>query len=154
MAPLLLPLSVLAYFIAHVVSGWLASRIIRSGVSGELGVVTLAFDVLYVAGWYWLLLRVFRRSERYGQVAAAIFGCTALLAAPLALATQLLIFSSNGRIAWLAPLALCAFAAMVVWSVLVLAHILRHALERPLALCVILVIVQLVSEQLLVSALP
>lgn len=153
-APLLLPLSVLAYFIVYVAAEWLASRMVRGGVSGGPGVVTLAVDVLYVAGWYWLLLRLFRRSERYGQTVAAIFGCSALLTLPLALATQLLIASSNGRIAWLAPLALFAFAAMVVWSVLISAHILRHALERPLALCVILVVAQLVSEQLLVSALP
>jgi len=153
-APLLLPLSVLAYFMVYIASEWLARRIVRGDVSNGLSVVTLALDVLYVAGWYWLLLRLFRRSERYGQTTAAIFGCTALLTLPLALAAQLLIASSNGGIAWLAPLMLCAIAALVVWSVLILAHILRHALERPLALCVILVIAQLVSEQLLVSALP
>lgn len=155
MSTLLLPLSVAAYVAVNVAAVWLAGLLILpSGNARGVGLLTLTADVIFIAAWYWLLLRLFRRDERYHQTAAAILGCTALLTPPLALAAQLVEASASGRIAWLAAPALLVFVAMVVWSVLVSAHILRHALERPLPICVILVVVQLISEQLLVSILP
>lgn len=153
-APLLLPLTVLGYFLVYVAAEWLVGAMMGGSAAQRTGIPLLAFDVLYVALWYWLLLRLFRRVERYGQTAAAMFGCAALLTPPLALAAQLVMLSDARSMAWLLPVAQLAFIALLVWSVMVSAHILRHALERSLPVCVILVVAQLVSEWLLVWALP
>jgi hypothetical protein len=105
----------------------------------------LATDVLFMSVWYWLLLALMRRRERFTQMAAAIFGYQTVLAPLFALDGALMQrFGSEGA------LSLGAYVlsfTLLVWTVVALAHILRAALERPLGLCLALAFTQVVAEE-------
>jgi hypothetical protein len=147
----LLPAAIIVYALASLLSGWAAAALLAvpSAPRRGLGYSAIVADVLFVAGWYWVLLQLFRRRERYPQTASAVFGVSALLTPPSVLAMQLVLLAVYGKVDWLSPVALIAALAMLVWTVLAMAHILRHALERGLGQCVALVLMQLAAEQLL-----
>lgn len=89
-----------------------------------------AADVLLTAALLWLVLRVTRRGHRFRQTAAAVFGTGALLA-PLVI----LLLALREPAAAYAPLALLvwtASAGVIVWFVLIVAHVLRAALDTGL----------------------
>ena len=113
------------------------------------GVLLIVADVILIGVWYWLLLLWSGRRERWTQTLAAIFGCSAWLAPPSVLTSQLVLMASGGG---LQLLALILTLVLLVWGMLINAHILRHALERSLNACIFLVILQQVAEQLLAIA--
>src|ERR1700744_5785153 len=73
---ILLPLTIGAYVLISVALGE-ALPALRAGWAAQV----LA-DTAFVALWYWALLALARRRERYLQTAAALFGLQCVLAAP------------------------------------------------------------------------
>ena len=105
----------------------------------------LAIDVLFMCVWYWLLLVLMRRRERFVQMAAAIFGYQTVLAPLFAVDGALMQrLESSGALSM--PAYLLSFA-LLAWTVVALAHILRAALERSLGLCLALAFTQVVAEE-------
>jgi hypothetical protein len=141
---ILLPLTMAAYVLISVALGE-ALPALRAGLAPQV----LA-DTVFIALWYWALLSLARRSERYLQTAAALFGLQCVLAAPSILSAWLLQHFAHNQ-TWLA---LSSVLAIVVlgWTVAATGHVLRAALERSLTFCVILAFTQLLVEQLVLVA--
>jgi hypothetical protein len=150
-SPAVLPLTVFAY----VVITLLAIRAVDfalpvpAGAPQQPGAPMILADVILVGVWYWLLLQWSGRRERWTQTLAAVFGCSAWLAAPSVLTSQLALMTPGG---WRQMVALILTLTLLVWGMLINAHILHHALERSLNACIPLVILQQVAEQLLAIA--
>jgi hypothetical protein len=111
----------------------------------------LAVDVAYMLAWIWLLLWATGRRARFLQTAAAVFGFQLILA-PLSVGVSALTPESPapGQAQWLL---LIATLLLIAWIVLATAHIIRAALEWPLAACVPLAIFLFLAEQLLLQSL-
>jgi hypothetical protein len=134
---ILLPLTIGAYvLLSALVAGLLP---LQSALLPEL-----AADVLFIAVWYWLVLAIAGRRERYLQTVTAIFGLQTVLAAPSIVAMWLV-----GRFAdqslWRTGAYLAAYA-VPVWTQIAVAYILRAALERGLGLCLILAFIAMLAE--------
>lgn len=100
--------------------------------------VSLALSLLLWSG----LLHVTGRSARRLQTLIAIFGCATLL--NLLLLPLVLLINTLGNNAGLLPLLLIG---LLIWSVLINGHILRHCLEWPLAASLALATTMLVLRQ-------
>jgi hypothetical protein len=142
---ILLPFTVLVYVLVNAMLSTLAPAA-RVAWPAELAV-----DVLFMGAWYWLLLALMRRRERYLQTAAAIFGYQTVLA-PLFILDGALMQRFGGDATLSIPVSILTFA-LLVWSVVAMAHILRAALERSLWLCLTLACVQVVAEDWLLHLL-
>jgi len=137
---ILLPLTIGAYMLISVALGEALPEL-RTGWAPQV----LA-DTAFVALWYWVLLALARRRERYLQTAAALFGLQCVLAAPSIVSAWLLQrFAHNPT--WLAVSYACAFLVLI-WTVAAIGHVLRAALERSLTFCVILAFTQMLVEDL------
>ena len=112
--------------------------------------VQLAADVVFVAFWYWLLLLIARRPERYLQTAVALFGLQTVLAVPSIVSVWLVQRYANDTL-WQAPVYIAA-VGVLIWTLVAVAHILHATLERPLGLCLILAFSQMLAEELLFLA--
>jgi len=104
----------------------------------------LAVDVLFQVSWYWLLLRVLRRPERFLQTTSAVFGYQAIVA-PLWIASVWLLARFHGDASAVLPLSLL-WLGIFVWLLSVNVRILRAALEWPVYGCVSLVVLQSLAE--------
>jgi hypothetical protein len=142
---ILLPLTIGAY-------------VVLSALLGELlppqrpdWLVQLAADVVFVAAWYWALLRIAGRSERYVQTAAALFGLQTALATPSIVSVWLVARYANDAV-WQIP-AYVAAVGVLIWTLVAVAHILRSTLERGLGLCLLLAFSQMLAEELAFLAL-
>jgi hypothetical protein len=138
---ILLPLTIAAYVLLSAAVG----AVLPSLHPGWL--VQVVADALFVAAWYWLLLAIARRRERYLQTATALFGLQTVLAAPsmaMIWLMQRLDQQANLRV----PVYIAALA-LAIWTLVAIGHILRAALERPLGLCLILALLQMLVEELL-----
>jgi len=111
----------------------------------------LALDVVYMLAWVWLLLWATGRRARFLQTASAVFGFQLVLA-PLSVGVGALLPQgpAAGQAQWLL---LFATLLLIAWIVLATAHIIRAALEWPLAACVPLAIFLFLAEQLLLQSL-
>jgi hypothetical protein len=141
---ILLPLTIAAYMFISVALGE-ALPALRVGWAPQV----LA-DTAFVALWYWALLAVARRRERYLQTAAALFGLQCVVAAPSILSAWLLQRFAHDP-SWLAVSYACAIVVLV-WTVAAMGHVLRAALERSLTFCVILAFMQMLVEELVLLA--
>ncbi len=108
----------------------------------------LVFDVLFTFAWYALLLRVVHRPERFLQTTTAIFGYQAVLA-PLWIATVWLWrqFADDDT---LSAATLLLALAVLVWNVAANVRVIKAALEWGMAASVALVILQNITEQVLI----
>jgi hypothetical protein len=141
---ILLPLTIGAYVFISVALGE-ALPALRAGWA-----LQVLADTGFVALWYWALLALARRRERYLQTAAALFGLQCVIAAPSIVSAWLLQrFAHNP--AWLAVSYVCAILVLV-WNVAAIGHVLRAALERSLTFCVILAFTQMLVEELVFLA--
>ena len=81
--------------------------------------------------WYWILLTIERRRERYLQTLAALFGLEVVLALP-----TMVLESLSGRFGqdaiWQIPVKCGASLHLLIWTLLAVGHILRATLERTL----------------------
>ena len=111
----------------------------------------LALDIVYMLAWVWLLLRAAGRRERVLQTAAAVFGFQLVLA-PLMIGVSAVV-PGSGAAGGLQLLPWIATLLVIAWVVLATAHILRAALEWPLAACVPCALFLFLAEQLLLQAL-
>lgn len=154
-SPVLLLATALAYGAIAVLLSMAASAVLPASARASRGLdlVTVAADILFVLLWYRVLLQIAARRERFAQTVTALFGVAIVLTLPSVLTVQLVFWSLSGDGNWMAPFALMAAVAVLVWSVLAAAHILRHALEQPLRWCVPLVVLQLFVEQIVALAL-
>jgi hypothetical protein len=141
---ILLPLTVAAYVCLSVAVGE-ALPALRSGWAAQV----LA-DTTFVALWYWLLLALMRRRQRYLQTAAALFGLQTVLAAPSILSAWLLQRFAHDPL-WL-TVSYAGALTVLVWTVAAIGHVLRDALERPLSLCVMLAFAQMLVEDLVLQS--
>jgi hypothetical protein len=148
-SPAVLPLTVFAYVVITLLSVRAADFAlpVPAGAPRQPGALMIAADVILVGIWYRLLLGWSGRRERWSQTLAAVFGCSAWLAPPSVLTSQLVLMAPGGG--WLPMVALILTLTLLVWGMLVNAHILRHALDRSLNACIPLVILQQLAEQLL-----
>jgi hypothetical protein len=136
---ILLPFTIAVYILVNAMLSGLAPGL-RAHWPAQL-----AIDVLFMCVWYWLLLVLMRRRERFMQMAVAIFGYQTVLAPLFALDGALMLHFS-GDAALSIPAYLLSFA-LLVWTIVALAHILRAALERPLGLCLALAFTQVAVEE-------
>jgi hypothetical protein len=119
-------------FLALVLAGYFLVDVLISQLNFDFGaaVAVSVLDVLLLAAFVQLVLRIVAKPERFNQTLAALAGTgvlLGLLAYPLIRALTLA--QAAGEAA--AGLAL-AWLAVLVWSLLILGHILRHALAVPL----------------------
>jgi len=137
---ILLPLTIAAYIVLSAVIGLLLPAM-RPGWMWQV-----LLDAGFVTLWYWLLLLIARRPERFLQTATALFGLQIVIAAPSMLLVWLMehLPRTDPR---RDPVFLAALA-LSVWTVVAIGHILRAALERPLVFCLLLALLQMLVEWL------
>lgn len=119
-------------FLALVLAGYFLVDVLISRLSFGLGaaVAVSVLDVLLLAAFVQLVLRMVAKPERFNQTLAALAGTGLLLgmvAYPL-IRGLLLAQAAGDAAAGLAVL----WLAVLAWSLLILGHILRHALAVPL----------------------
>jgi hypothetical protein len=111
----------------------------------------LLFQLALGIAWYYVLLRLFRRPERFLQTATASYG-VGLLLAPLLVPALTMSQQPIENPEHVSPL-MILLLPVVVYVVAVMARILRSALEIATMQCVLLVILQVFTEALLTAAL-
>jgi hypothetical protein len=134
---------VLGYFLVNVV----VSAVLPPALPGDW-LTHLAVDIGFTLVWYFALLYLAGKPERYNQTATATFGYQAVLA-PLWLAAVWLVGRFAESPALQLPVTLMVML-LLVWTVVVAAHILRSALEWTLAPAIALVILQILLGQILI----
>jgi len=147
---ILLPLTMSAYVVLSLAIGE-AVPSLRAGWLEEV----LA-DTAFLALWYWVLLGLAQRRERYQQTACALFGLQTVLAAPsigsLWLTQWLSADKSLQSSAFDVVIVVALSSALLVWTLLATSHIVRAALERSMALCLILAFAQMLAEGILLES--
>jgi hypothetical protein len=110
-------------------------------------VASVAFSLL----WYWLLLRIFQKPERFLQTVTAIvgFGC---LMTPLLVPLSAAIAPFVEKPQEASPIVLLLLP-VVIYIVFVTARILSSAIERPMFQAVALVLLHTFLEPLVLSPL-
>ena len=93
---LLLLLTAVAYFIVN------ALMVLLLPLPTGPWFRALVLDVLFTLAWYWALLRVFGRGERFVQTAAAIIGYRTVLT-PLSLSSEWLVRRLGENATWQLP---------------------------------------------------
>jgi hypothetical protein len=134
---ILLPLTIGAYVLLSVLVGELLP--LQPGL-----LLQLAADVAFILLWYWLLLAIAGRRERYLQTVTAIFGLQCVLAAPSIVSMWLVERFADDTL-WRTPAYIAAYA-VPLWTQVAVAYILRATLERGLGLCLILAFIELLAE--------
>lgn len=106
-----------------------------------------AVEAMLLLGLCWLVLTLFGKGARYVQTATALLATDAVISAPGALLLQW----------WTAhpELRLFQFAlvALLIWHIMVVAHILRHALSRALSHGLALAVLYIVVSYQIMAAL-
>jgi hypothetical protein len=134
-----LPASVLLLLIVVVLSGVL-SLVFRPTLDPPEQHLTLlvVLEIGISLAWIWLLLAAFRRPERFVQTATAIFG-TGVLLTPLLFGIRTALESMEKTSPLLVPV-LLGLLTLLVWYLLINAHILRAALEVNLFVAILLTV--------------
>ena len=119
-------------FLAFMLVGYFLVDLLISRVHFGLGaaVAVSLLDVLLLAAFIQLALRIVAKPERFNQSLAALAGTGQLLGL---LALPFIHGLSAAQAAGdTAPVLAWAWLAVLIWSLLVLGHILRHALSVSL----------------------
>lgn len=143
---LLLAVTTLAYFGMSLALGG-AQQMLAADIKGRPVDPLLARSLLELAivlGWMWLLLALFKRADRFWQSATALMG-TGIVISPIVIVAQLALWriGPNNPVAW--PVWLTLLAAGI-WYLLVVAHIVRSALDIKLFPAIVLTMLYAVSE--------
>jgi hypothetical protein len=110
----------------------------------------LAIEIAFTLAWYAVLLRTVGKPERFLQTATAIFGYELVLA-PVWIVAIYLSQRVKPEDALYAPVVILALA-LAIWIIRAGSYVLKHALELPLAACVLLTILQIFTGELLMRA--
>jgi hypothetical protein len=147
---LLLVLTLLAHFALNLSLGG-AADVMLADVKNRPTAPLLArtlLDLAFSLLWIWLLLALFRRKDRYWQSATAFLGAGIVLLPFVNVANLLVLrMDESNPLAWPAVL---AFLALLIWYVLVVAHILRSSLEIRLLPAIVLTFLYGLSEYFVV----
>jgi hypothetical protein len=110
----------------------------------------LTVEIVFMLVWYAVLLRAVGKPERFLQTASAIFGVWLVLGPPWVIVIH---FSQTLPVenVLYAPMVLIALA-IVIWIIRAISYVLKHALEMPIAACVLLTILQIFTGELLMRA--
>jgi hypothetical protein len=144
-AGLLLLLTAVAYFTVNVLMVLLLPLLTGPWLRA------LLVDVTFTIAWYWMLLRLLGRGERFVQTAAAILGYRTLLT-PLSLASEWLLRRFGEDNTWQLPVSVM-YIIVVAWMIAASGRVLHAALEWPMAACVALVILEFIAGWLLMFGL-
>jgi len=110
----------------------------------------LLVDVVFTLAWYAMLMRTAGRPERFIQTATAFFGF-GLLLFPLWTVAIHYSWTLPEKHVLYGPVVILALA-IAIWIIRAGSYILKAALELPLAACVLLMILQIFTGDLLMRA--
>ena len=108
-----------------------------------------AVEAIFNAAWYWALLQVARRPERFVQMASAFFGVSIVMLPLYTLAKWLTIGHEPKD---LPPLVMFVGLVVQIWLLAVNARILQSATQWPLAACIGVMLLREVVLLMLVAA--
>jgi hypothetical protein len=143
-SPRLLALTILGYLGVNLVFSTLLPPDIRWPQE-------LLVDALFTILWYFALLRLVGRPERFLQTATAVFGFEMVLS-PLLIASGWLVRRFGEDATWQLPVNALALL-LCVWLIAVNSHVVKAALEWSTTSSVTLVILQTLLGWLLLFAL-
>jgi hypothetical protein len=132
-----------------------ATSLLGLAMPGPRGMqaVVIIVDALVVGAWYWVVMRLAGKPERFLQTATAMFGVQFVLAPAVVVATWL--FTRSRVEPTLEIPALFVLVVLGVWTLAVTGRILRAATDWPMISCIATVIAQsLVSQLVALSLLP
>jgi hypothetical protein len=142
---LLLLLTGVAYFTVNVLTVLLLPLLAGPWVRA------LLVDVTFTVAWYWALLRLLGRGERFVQTTSAILGYRTMLT-PVSLASEWLVRRLGEDDTWQLPVSVI-YIIVVGWMVVASGRVLHAALEWPMPACVALVILEFIVQWLLMFGL-
>lgn len=144
-SPLLLAATVLGYIAVNCLA-----RALLPATQGSWP-LQLMIEVLFILGWYAVLLRLVKRPERFLQTATAVFGYQTVLAPPIIVSIWLVQqFQKDSD--WMLPVLVIALV-LTVWLVAAGGHVLKAALEWSMPASVAMVVLQMIAGELLLLAL-
>lgn len=143
----LLQMALLAYLLVGVAINLLDT-------SWTLSLTVSIADLIILLAFIWLLLRGYQHLPRLNQTLTALTGCGVLLG--ILVMPFLAVFYQYEETESMASVLLLLLMAMMLWSLMVTAHILRRALDcsAPVAVgwTVVYVIVSIIGSGLVMSA--
>ena len=142
-SPILLGLTVVGFYLVN----FAVNLVLPSEDSWHLHLVV---EVVFTLAWYAVLLRAFGKPERFLQTATAMFGYQLVLA-PLSIATLYLSRRFGEDTLLQFPVVVIGLA-IAIWIIRAGSYILKAALELPIAACVLLMILQIFTGDLLMRA--
>jgi hypothetical protein len=107
-------------------------------------------EAAFVTAWYWALLRIARRPERFLQTTSAVFGVSLVLLPLHAIAKLLWAGHPPDDIP---PLALLIGIQVEIWLLAANARILRAATQWPFFACIAIMLLQSVVALLVIASL-
>ncbi len=110
----------------------------------------LLIQVVFTLAWYAVLLRLVGKPERFMQTATAIFGAGLLLDPPGVLAVHYWQALPEQHALYVPMAFVVLFIA--IWVIRVGSYVLKHALELPLLVCVILTLLQTFIGEMVMRA--
>ncbi|MEJ1960110.1 MAG: hypothetical protein WDO56_00555 [Gammaproteobacteria bacterium] len=110
----------------------------------------LTVYIFFTLAWYAVLLRAVGKPERFVQTATATFGSWLLLGPPWVVAIHIWQSLPETHLLY-GPLALVALA-IAVMTIRAGSYVLKHALELPIAACVLLTLLQTFTGEMLLRA--
>jgi hypothetical protein len=150
-APQDLPASGVIFFVVVLLNVMVATVGIADLIPGAAAMAAAITDAVLILVLLRLVLMIQGRSARFVQTATAIFGSgivLGLIALPLQLSIEQ---NSEGTEAGV--VVSLAYLTLLVWSQLVIAHVLRHALNVSFALGVGLALVYSLLSGVIIQAL-
>ncbi len=133
--------------VAGLISSWLLA--LASQAPPWLGLVQGGLDFALMLGVLLLALKAVGTPMRFTQTATALVGAKTWIGLIALLPLRLAVSADETSTQLL--IAGILFLALVVWSVVVTAHILRHAFEIPFIQCVFIAITYDILSFILIS---
>ncbi len=137
----LLALTVLAYMLLSLLLSALMPAV------EEDQIALIALDSFLSVAWYWVVLRLAGRPERFLQTATAVFGYQTIVAPAFVGATWLFLHYMKDA-TWQLPVSLLLLA-LAVWTLAVNGRILRSATGWPQVTCVALVVMEAIISRVI-----
>ncbi|MDH5360733.1 MAG: hypothetical protein OEX03_09225 [Gammaproteobacteria bacterium] len=97
--------------------------------------------LLFNLGFVWLLLMLSKRPQRFAQTATALLGADVLISG-IGLLLYIVLIQGLG----LQELSNTINILLMLWSIVVAAHVLRHAIDAPFAVGLLLTFLLLITS--------